>query len=862
MPLQIPPYLKGWKSLFIFYLLLLIGSSISRWILKTEDIPVTFEHEITLQKVKNGHLSPHTTSLSYLDVYTGGLKKPPIILIVSGSAVDKQNIIDLSMALGDKARVIAPFYVEADVPDYSSNAQSLYIAQILKKINIPNVHAVSHGFGGIAAIKFVAQNPEYVNSLVLLSSTGVQELELLGSYQLNQGVYAVQLAVIWAVQNLIPHFGILDQFSIDTKYAKSLFESDSRSVRNILSDFNKPALIIHGKEDTFVPAGNAFEHHRIVPQSELKLYEGGYNIIQTDLRSVARDITDFVISVEKNKAKTKSEVSTLKLIQSKLPFDGTKGGKLQGSALVVIIVLIILATLISEDLTCIGAGLMVARGIIGFWPAVFGCLAGIFFGDILIYLMGKSLGRSAIKKRPIKWFLDESDIDRTYQWFEAKGPAIIIASRFIPGSRFPTYFTAGALGASFLMFILYFGVASIIWTPLLVGLAVLIGQELIGYFTIYQEYALWIVIGTLLGLTFIFHVIVPLFTYKGRRLWYGKIKRFRNWEFWPPFVLYFPVVLSIVWRWKNFKPSVFAAANPTIELGGFIGESKRAILDKIGSKDRVAVYRFLPGSYSHKRKLQEINEFVRDKGLNYPVVLKPDVGERGRGVHIVKSEDELQDVLSKIHGDYLVQEYADGLEFGIFYYRFPDKENGEIFSITEKRLLNLTADGKCTIEKLILKHPRAVCLAEHHFKVHADKLYNVPEKGEKIKLVELGTHARGAIFYDGKEYLTQELMAQIDKIAKSTDGFYFGRFDIKVPSTKDLKEGNNLKIVELNGVSSEATHIYHPGYTVFDAWKVLINQWHLAYKIGKKNVEDGHYCPTTRHIIKAILKHFSARFKK
>jgi len=862
MPLQIPPYVKGWKSILLIYLFLLIGSSAVRWFIPQHKSAVEYEKTVTVNKITNGRLLENTTSLNYLDIYEGNSAAPPVILLVSGSEANKQNIIDLSVSLANSVRVIAPFYIDKKVPDYSAEAQVQYIRQVLQHKNITDVHVVAHGFGGAAAITFISQNPKNVNSLVLLSSTGVQELELLGSYQLNQAVYAVQLAVIWTVQNLVPHFGALDQFNIDTNYARSLFETDHRRVRSILRSFRKPALIIHGRDDTFVPAGNAFEHKRIVPQSRLKLYDGGYNIIQTYLPSVAKDIAGFVASVEAGLAKSKKDVSALELVQSKLPFDGTKGGKLQGSALAVIIVLIILSTLISEDLTCIGAGLMVARGIIGFWPAVFGCLAGIFFGDILIYFMGRSLGRSAIKKRPVKWFLNESDIDRTYQWFEAKGPAIIIASRFIPGSRFPTYFTAGALGASFLMFIIYFGVASIIWTPLLVGLAVLIGQELIGYFTLYQDYALWIVIGTLLGLTFIFHVIVPLFTYKGRRLWYGKIKRITNWEFWPPYVVYFPVLFSILWRWKNFKPSVFAAANPGIEFGGFIGESKRAILDKIGSKDQVAIYRFLPNSYNYDSKQHAIDKFIHDNGLNYPIVLKPDVGERGRGVHIVKSENELKDVLSKIHGDYLVQEYADGIEFGIFYYRFPDKKTGNIFSITEKRLLNLTADGKCTIEKLILKHPRAVCLAEHHFKVHADKLYNVPDKGEKIKLVELGTHARGAIFYDGKEYLTQNLMTEIDKISKTFEGFYFGRFDIKVPSIKDLKEGKNLKIVELNGVSSEATHIYHPGYSILNAWKVLIKQWHLAYQIGKKNVDQGHYYPTLREITEIILRHFSKRLKK
>ena len=53
---------------------------------------------------------------------------------------------------------------------------------------------------------------------------------------------------------------------------------------------------------------------------------------------------------------------------------------------------------------------------------------------------------------PLRLFLSESKVDKSSAWFEAKGPVVIFASRFMPGLRLPTYFAAGVLRTSFLRF--------------------------------------------------------------------------------------------------------------------------------------------------------------------------------------------------------------------------------------------------------------------------------------------------------------------------------------------------------------------------------------------------------------------------
>lgn len=728
---------------------------------------------------------------------------------------------------------------------YSHKRIAQNTAHILDSLDVESVHVIGKGIGGSTAIHFVSQFPDLSKSLSLIDANGIVELELLGGYHLNHAVYGAKLSFLKIIDYLVPHFGLIKDLDSQILSSKIQFESDQRLIRESIKSISIPVLIQH-TQNSNVSIQVAKEFQRLIPQSDLRVYEKVSSIVESDL-------IEFISN--QNFTNKHIQVNDERIAQSLLPFDEKNALKAEGKALLILMLVIVLSTLISEDLTCIGTGLMIARGLIGFWPGTFACLVGIFFGDILLYLAGRWLASSTLHKAPFKWFINEKDIQKSYHWFEAKGPAIIIASRFIPGTRLPTYFSAGAIGAKFWMFILYFGVASIIWTPILVGLAVLLGKQMMTYFGLYQEYALWVLIGVLSIAFILFKVIIPMFTFRGRRILIGKWKRLTNWEFWNPIIPYSFIMIYVLFLWIKHKSiTVFTLANLSIPEGGFIKESKRDILDKINARESVARYTFLSNDQNNDLKLSTIESFMDEFDLEFPIVIKPDVGERGRGVFIPKSKKEVEDLIDVLKSDQIIQEYIGGEEYGVFYYRYPNDKEGSIFSITKKVYLKIFGNGVHTLEELILKDKRAVCLAELHFDTHINQLYDIPKNGEEIKLVDLGTHSRGSIFYDGFDLITPELSREIDRISKSFDGFYFGRFDIKVPSKNDLLNGENIKVIELNGVTSESTNIYDPKYSFFYGQKVLREQWEIAYEIGSQNkvLNPELKSPTIFHLLNLL----------
>lgn len=344
---------------------------------------------------------------------------------------------------------------------------------------------------------------------------------------------------------------------------------------------------------------------------------------------------------------------------------------------------------------------------------------------------------------------------------------------------------------------------------------------------------------------------------RGRRNFFGRLKRWSRWEFWPPYLFYPPVIAYIAYLAIRFRScTLFTAANPAIPAGGFVGESKHQILEHLKNAAPWLPCSALLACRVPAQRIAEAEEFMRRHGLQFPVVLKPDAGQRGSGVAIVRSSEQLREYLTHSSFPAILQEYVPGEEYGVFYYRYPGSERGRVFSVTEKRMPILLGDGKRTLEELVLADDRAVCMSEFYLRKNFGRSQQIPAAGERVQLVEIGTHCRGAIFLDGGDTITPALEEVIDRIAKSFDGFFFGRFDIRVPSRRDFMAGRNIKIVELNGVTSEATHIYDPKLSLSDAYRVLFEQWRIAFEIGDLNRTRG-----TRPTSVADLLHATREYR-
>src|SRR5690606_41400357 len=89
-------------------------------------------------------------------------------------------------------------------------------------------------------------------------------------------------------------------------------------------------------------------------------------------------------------------------------------------------------------------------------------------------------------------------------------------------------------------------------------------------------------------------------------------------------------------------------------------------------------------------------------GLCYPVIAKPDVGERGSLVEKIDHEQALTGYLLSVREPVLIQEFIDyPIELGVLYHKKPGASGGQISSIVRKGFLQVTGDGHSTLQALI-----------------------------------------------------------------------------------------------------------------------------------------------------------------
>jgi len=907
-----------WVVVAAVYVFLLLVSTCIRIVKK----PAAFPRDLRMLEVhavSGERLLDSAVQLPYRELGSDDKQHPPLI-VLHGSPGQGRELAGLSTHLSERYRLIVPDlpgfgYSAHSIPDYSIRAHAQYVRQLLDRLGIEKVHVVGFSMGGGVALNLADLAPGRVASLTMLSAIGVQEMELLGDYQVNHGLHGLQLAGLWLLREGLPHMGWLDNAMLSVPYARNFYDSDQRPLRQILSGYPGPMLIVHGRRDTLVPVQAALEHHRLVPQSELQLLDENHFAVFTNPAGLATRLSEFFARVDAGQAATRATAAPARVSASRLPFDPTHIPQAMGVAAVILFLFLAGSTLVSEDLTCIAAGVMVAQGRVGFPLAASACLVGIFGGDLLLFLLGRVLGRPALKRAPMKWLLRDSDVALSSAWFANQGFKVILASRFLPGTRLPTYFAAGLLHTNFWKFAVYFFLAAAVWTPALVGLSAGLGGGVM-YSSLLQGRGLALKLGMTGVVVYLtMRLLLSISSHKGRRLLVSSWRRLTRWEFWPPWVFYAPVVCYVVrLALKHRSLTLFTAVNPAMPASGFIGEPKSEILQGLsGAADCIARFNVIKASEPLSVRFGKAKAFMVQNGLSYPVVLKPDAGQRGSGVAVIQSDAALEDYLRNSHsgvpcrqrrsqndqvendslsrlwgrgwpkrrrsrkpgegsvgtGDAtlagrksaattIIQEYVPGAEFGVFHYRYPNTSHGRIFSITEKRFPCVTGNGKSNLERLILDDSRAVCMAPFYLNHLKSRLWEVPEPGESVQLVELGTHCRGAVFLDGSWVKTDALEAAIDRISKTYAGFYFGRYDIRTPCIEDFQQGRNFKVVELNGVTSEATHIYDPKNSLLEAYRVLFAQWRIAFEIGAQN-RLRYTKPTPLRSLAALILEFKRR---
>ena len=329
-------------------------------------------------------------------------------------------------------------------------------------------------------------------------------------------------------------------------------------------------------------------------------------------------------------------------------------------------------------------------------------------------------------------------------------------------------------------------------------------------------------------------------------------KRIYKPEFWPFWIFYFPAyfyyfLLAI----KSKRWVYFSNLNSSMKLGGAFLSSKYKYLKQLPKK-----WTPITLAISKTTSFSEIKKLLQLKQLDFPLIIKPDLGERGKGVEKLESIDMLAHYLKqyKNNDTLLIQEFIDyPIELGIlFYWDTEGKPN--ISSIGEKSFCEIEGNGKDTLKKLVHDNHRVnhrEKIIQTRFKTYWNSILPI---GEKLLIEPIGNHNKGTIFLDARGKFSPEMLNWIAQTAESIPDFDYGRFDLKIKNWDAFSDQNGIKVMEVNGVNSEPIHIYDPNYSYWKAQKDIFYQMKIIFELSQQKLKEKKQPQSLIQFMKGVIE--------
>lgn len=551
-------------------------------------------------------------------------------------------------------------------------------------------------------------------------------------------------------------------------------------------------------------------------------------------------------------------------------------------------VVIFFMTFLHEDAAILAAAFSTVEDDLPVWMAYVSVYLGIVIGDMLIYAMGHFAQKS-------KWLRSKiigPKVEQLRLWLETHLVRVLVLCRITPGLLFPTFVACGWFRIPFTRFVTVSILAGAIYSSVVLTLVILFGGLVLNQF----GYWAWGVVALLVVLyavrnsfkskwsnttekamgevpssfLSVFKKYMPDLKHKfqGMPSLDDLKKRFGSAEHIPNAILYIPVGLYyLILSIRYHSLTLPSAANPNIETGGFMGESKSSVMNLVDKEQQTWIAEFVTlhrNGTSGEVDFQNAVSLMNSKKLEFPVVAKPDIGWNGYGVRLVDDQDQLHQYITNFPSqeNIVLQRPVpyDG-EAGIFYIRIPGEPKGWINSITLRYFPFVTGDGKSTLRELIQTDARTKYRAGYylggrseHVGFAEEDLDQVPGEGELIRLSFIGSLRVGGLYRNGSYLITPELTSRIDEISRSMPEFYFGRYDVRFESVDKLMKGEGFKIIEINGAGAEAIQAWDPNVTLFRLYKEFFKSYKMLFRIGNMNRARGFKPMTLRAFLKA-MKH-------
>ncbi|HKI77723.1 MAG TPA: DedA family protein [Ignavibacteriaceae bacterium] len=130
-----------------------------------------------------------------------------------------------------------------------------------------------------------------------------------------------------------------------------------------------------------------------------------------------------------------------------------------------------------SDLVVLVGGSLVATGTIHFVPTLIFTTVGSVLGFMTLYFVGSQFDKKVLHAGKIK-FISIEGLEKVESWFVTYGFGIILANRFMPGTRSVISFFAGISELNIKRTVILAAISAFAWNTIVLYLGVIFGDNI------------------------------------------------------------------------------------------------------------------------------------------------------------------------------------------------------------------------------------------------------------------------------------------------------------------------------------------------------------------------------------------------
>lgn len=157
-----------------------------------------------------------------------------------------------------------------DVDDYKK-----IVCEFIEELDIKKVNLIGHSFGGRITIKMAAENPAFLEKIVLVDTAGIVTASKIKKIS---AIIAKIISPIFKPNFMQPlrkklYFLLGSEYLENEKLSKIFSKVVSENLTRLLPSIKKPALIIWGRKDLVTPIYYGELMNKLIPKSKLIVFE-------------------------------------------------------------------------------------------------------------------------------------------------------------------------------------------------------------------------------------------------------------------------------------------------------------------------------------------------------------------------------------------------------------------------------------------------------------------------------------------------------------------------------------------------------------------------------------------------------------